>query len=252
MATDAADRFGIRVVRSAPLRLGLALVAVATVLADSSVVVLALPDVLASFDVSIERVSWVITAFNLVLALGGGARRLPGARGQARAGWSRPAWPASRSPRRSAPWPGASTCCSPRAASRRPAARAVVCAALRMLPRLLGSPARGVGLGRRPPRPARPSGPAAGGALTQAFTWRGVFAAQVPLALVPLAAALHAGASRRAEVGRRRDAHASADRRRTWPSPSSRPRSRRRSSCSCSAGARLGARRRSRPPASSP
>ena len=54
--------------RSAPLAVGL-LLAVATVLADSSVVVLALPDVLSSFDVSIERVSWVITGFNLVLAL---------------------------------------------------------------------------------------------------------------------------------------------------------------------------------------
>ena len=51
-----------------PLSLGLA-IAVATVLADSSVVVLALPDLLSSFDVSIERVAWVITAFNLALAI---------------------------------------------------------------------------------------------------------------------------------------------------------------------------------------
>src|SRR6478752_3533145 len=55
-------------VRSVTLSLGLA-IAVATVLADSSVVVLALPDLLSSFDVSIERVAWVITAFNLALAL---------------------------------------------------------------------------------------------------------------------------------------------------------------------------------------
>src|SRR6478672_104376 len=68
MATDAAGADGIRGLRSVPLALGL-LLAVATVLADSSVVVLALPDVLSTFDVSIERVSWVITGFNLVLAL---------------------------------------------------------------------------------------------------------------------------------------------------------------------------------------
>ena len=58
----------IQGVRSVPLSLGLA-IAVATVLADSSVVVLALPDLLSSFDVSIERVAWVITAFNLALAV---------------------------------------------------------------------------------------------------------------------------------------------------------------------------------------
>src|SRR5205085_4752392 len=71
-------------VRSFPLSLGLA-IAVATVLADSSVVVLALPDLLASFDVSIERVSWVITAFNLVLA----AAAVPAALAATRAGAGR-------------------------------------------------------------------------------------------------------------------------------------------------------------------
>jgi hypothetical protein len=62
----------------------------------------------------------------------------------------------------------------------------VVCAALRILPRLLGSAARGVAAWAAAAAIGAAVGPAAGGALTQAFTWRGVFAAQVPLALVPL------------------------------------------------------------------
>ncbi|HVI37802.1 MAG TPA: MFS transporter, partial [Gaiellales bacterium] len=42
---------------------------VGLVLADSSVVILALPDILDHFDVSIDDVAWVLTLFNLVLAV---------------------------------------------------------------------------------------------------------------------------------------------------------------------------------------
>ena len=38
-------------------------------LADSSVVTLALPDILRQFDVEIPQVAWVLTAYNLGLAL---------------------------------------------------------------------------------------------------------------------------------------------------------------------------------------
>ena len=38
-------------------------------LADSSVVTLALPDILRQFDVEIPQVAWVLTSYNLVLAL---------------------------------------------------------------------------------------------------------------------------------------------------------------------------------------
>ena len=184
MATDAARADGIRGVRSVPLALGL-LVAVATVLADSSVVVLALPDVLSSFDVSIERVSWVITAYNLVLALA--------------------AVPAAYLARRAGAYPvvaGGLACFALASAActvagsfdlllaarcvQAASGAVVVCAALRILPRLLGSPARGVAAWAAAAAIGAAVGPAAGGALTQAFTWRGVFAAQVPLALVPL------------------------------------------------------------------
>ncbi len=41
---------------------------VGVVLADSSVVTLALPDVLAEYDATVFGVSWVLTAYNIVLA----------------------------------------------------------------------------------------------------------------------------------------------------------------------------------------
>src|SRR6188472_3249106 len=44
-------------------------VMVGLVLADSSIVTLALPDVLREFDTTVFGVSWVLTAFNIVLAL---------------------------------------------------------------------------------------------------------------------------------------------------------------------------------------
>ena len=39
------------------------------VLADSSIVILALPEILVHYDVSINDVAWVLTLFNLVLAI---------------------------------------------------------------------------------------------------------------------------------------------------------------------------------------
>ena len=184
MAVDVVAADEIDEPRSGVLVVGL-LLAVATVLADSSVVVLALPDVLTTFDVSIERVSWVITGYNLVLALAAVPAAYlatrAGANGVAAAGL--------------AVFALASAVCTVagsfdlllaarcvQAAS----GAVVVCGALRILPRLLGSPARGVAAWAGAAAIGAAVGPAAGGALTQAFSWRGVFAAQVPLALVPL------------------------------------------------------------------
>ena len=148
MAVDLVAAEEIDEARSGPLVVGL-LLAVATVLADSSVVVLALPDVLSTFDVSIERVSWVITGYNLVLALAAVPAAYlatrAGANGVAAAGL--------------AVFALASAACTVagsfdlllaarcvQAAS----GAVVVCAALRLLPRLLGSPGTGGGrLGRR-------------------------------------------------------------------------------------------------------
>src|SRR6201988_1400841 len=44
-------------------------VAVGLALADSSIVTLAVPQILGDFDVAITSVAWVLTSFNLVLAI---------------------------------------------------------------------------------------------------------------------------------------------------------------------------------------
>ena len=54
----------MRAVRTAAI-----LVAVAIVLSDSSIVVLALPEIFREFGTSVEGVSWVLISFNLGLAL---------------------------------------------------------------------------------------------------------------------------------------------------------------------------------------
>ena len=61
----------MRSVRISAPSVGTALVAVAigAAFADSSIVVLALPQLLGEFDTSITGVSWVITAYNLVVAV---------------------------------------------------------------------------------------------------------------------------------------------------------------------------------------
>ena len=57
-------------VAKGPSRQAIALaLAVGLVLADSSIVVLALPDIYRSLDVSVSGVVWVLVAFNLVLAI---------------------------------------------------------------------------------------------------------------------------------------------------------------------------------------
>ena len=53
----------------ARLRVPALALSVGVVLADSSIVTLGLPDVMQEFDGTVFGVSWVLTAFNLVLAL---------------------------------------------------------------------------------------------------------------------------------------------------------------------------------------
>ncbi len=50
-------------------RSGALVAAVAIAFADSSIVVLALPELLRQYDVSINAVAWVITGFNVALAV---------------------------------------------------------------------------------------------------------------------------------------------------------------------------------------
>jgi MFS family permease len=155
------------------------------VLADSSVVVLALPDILAAFHTSIDSVAWVITGFNLALAIAA----VPAAYAALRLGPGRVALVGLVS------FAIASAVCAAAGSfDLLLAARcvqavcgaAVVCSALALLPALVGSEARAVTVWAGAAAAGAAVGPALGGALTQAFSWRGVFAAQVPLALAPL------------------------------------------------------------------
>ena len=180
------------VVRRRPIwaEAGLAL-AVAMVLADASVVVLALPDMLTALDATVTGVSWVITAFNLALALA--------------------AVPAALAARRLGPVRVEAVglvvfACASAAAGlagdlgtviaarcvQAVSGAAVVCAALELLPAVARSPERGTRLWIGAAAVGSAVGPAIGGVLTQALSWRAVFAVQVPIAaavLVPVVAA---------------------------------------------------------------
>jgi len=166
--------------RTALLGLGVGLA-----LADSSIVTLALPEILGQFDVAITTVAWVLTSFNLVLAVA----VVPAA------------YVSRRRPRRAFAvgvlvFAAASLACGlapsfevlvgARCVQALGAAL-LVTAALDLLSNVRGDEgalriwvAAGV-LGAA-------VGPAAGGILTQALGWESIFLVQVPLALALLAA----------------------------------------------------------------
>lgn len=168
---------------SRPLLLGLA---IGMALADSSVVTLALPDVLREFDVEITTVAWVLTSFNLVLAL--------------------VAVPAALVARRRpalvfvvgvAVLAAASLACgvAPSFAALL-AARCVqaaggalvITAALDLLSETVGTASRAVHVWVTAGVLGAAIGPAVGGVLTQTLGWEWIFLLQAPLALVPLLA----------------------------------------------------------------
>ena len=172
--------------RTRALTIGLA-AGVAVAFADSSIVVLALPDLYGEFDTTIVGVSWVITSYNLVVAVTalclvpfarrlrprptgivGGALFAAGSAGCA-AAWSLDALIAFR-------------CLQGLGGA------LLLAAALRGLGAFAGSPARGAVIWTMAGTIGAAAGPALGGVLTQLFDWRAIFAVQVPLALVATAA----------------------------------------------------------------
>jgi MFS family permease len=160
------------------LALGLA---VGLVLADSSIVVLALPEIYRSLDVSVRAVVWVLVAFNLVLAL----CAVPAAHLARRAG------PARSTLAGLTVFGGASLVCgvAPDLAVLLAArcvqaagGAAAVCGALELLPGELGSEARAARLWATAGALGAALGPAAGGLLTELVSWQSIFLVQVPLA----------------------------------------------------------------------
>ncbi len=169
-----------------PTRSGLLALAVALALADSSIVTLALPDMVREFDVSIMDVAWVLISYNLVLA----AAIVPAAHLV-----------------RHRPRPlcafglvlfaAASLGCGLASdfvlvvASRSVqavGAALIVGAALLLMGGLETSEHRAAHVWARAGILGAALGPAVGGILTQLAGWEAIFLAQVPVALLPLAA----------------------------------------------------------------
>jgi predicted MFS family arabinose efflux permease len=159
--------------------------AVAIAFADSSIVVLALPELYGRFDTTIEGVSWVVTAYNLAVAVTALAlvllvQRLDGAAvlaaGLAVFLVSSVACALATSlwfliAARSVQGVGAAL---------------LLAGSLPVLAALSGSSAAGMRLWILAGTFGLALGPALGGVLTQAFDWRAIFAAQAPVAALGL------------------------------------------------------------------
>lgn len=174
--------------------------AVAVAFADSSIVVLALPDLYSRFGTSIVGVSWVITSYNVVLAgcafaLIPAIRRVDtekltraglflfcvGSVGAA-ASWSLPALIVFR--------------CLQGAG-----AAMLLAGALALLSVLSGSRGRGLAVWIAAGTFGAALGPALGGVLTQLFDWRAIFVFQAPIALLALIAATESHSHPHADAG---------------------------------------------------
>lgn len=157
-------------------------VAVGAVLADSSIVTLALPDLLRHFDTSVTGVAWVLISFNLALALAA----LPAATVVRRRG-ARPAWLAGLTVFAGASLacalaPGLAVLLAARSAQALGGAL-VVAAAFELLSAEL-RPRRALTVWAGAGVFGAAVGPALGGALTDLLSWQAIFAAQVPLVLL--------------------------------------------------------------------
>jgi MFS family permease len=178
---------------SAARRRALVGLGIGLALADSSVVTLALPDILRQFDVSIPSVAWVLTGYNLGLALAA----VPAA------------YVARRRPRLAfgcgtLVFATASLVCGLAPSFgvlvgargvQAVGGALVVCAALDLLTAIDGSDARSVRTWAAAGVVGAALGPAAGGILTETLGWESIFLVQAPLALVTALAllGLHVG-----------------------------------------------------------
>ncbi len=157
--------------------------AVALVLADSSVVTLALPAILREFDATVDAVAWVLIAFNLALAL----LALAGSRmARPRAGSAFAASAAlfALASLACAAAPSLGVLIAARTAQGVFGA-VVVAAALELLVRRDGR-ARAIALWAAAGVLGSAVGPALGGFLTEAFSWQAMFALQAPVALLTI------------------------------------------------------------------
>lgn len=160
---------------------------VGVVLADSSIVTLGLPDILREFDGTVFSVSWVLTAFNLALALAiVPSVRL--ARREPRAGWAVGLAIFTLASLGCAAASLESTLILARVIQALGGALTVACA-IELIARLRGSHELAAPIWAGAGTIGVAIGPAAGGILTELLSWQAIFLVQVPLLLaLPLAA----------------------------------------------------------------
>ena len=166
-------------------RIALLGLAVGIVLADSSVVTIALPEILAQYDVEIETLAWALTSFNLALALSA----LPAAfvaRRRPIPVFAAGAVVFSAASLTCALAPSFGVLVGARTVQG-VAGAAVVCAALGLLAGATGADAPAARIWALAGILGAACGPAAGGILTQLFGWESIFVVQTPLVLLTLA-----------------------------------------------------------------
>ena len=179
-------------------RLAALAIAVGLVLADSSIVILALPQIYRDLDTSIAGVTWVLVSFNLVMAL----VAVPAAHLARRIGPGRAAAIGL------AVFAGAGLACGLAAElSTLIAARCIqavggavaVTAVLELLPATVGSERRAVAIWATAGATGAALGPAVGGLMTELVSWQSIFLIQAPVALLAgipiLAVARHEAAT---------------------------------------------------------
>jgi len=159
---------------------------VGVVLADSSIVTLALPDILRELDSTVVGVSWVLTSFNLVLALA----ILPAARLARRAPagvWAAGLGLFAVASLSCAAAPSLGVLIMARIVQALGGALCVA-AAIELLARLRGRHDLAAPLWGAAGTVGIAVGPALGGLLTDLLSWQAIFAVQIPLLLtLPLA-----------------------------------------------------------------
>jgi MFS family permease len=170
-------------------------VSIAVAFADSSIVVLALPELFVELQTTIPRISWVVTAYNLAVVIGAFGL-LPFVRRV------RPAWLALAG---LMIFLAASIVCAlsdslealvAGRVAQGIGAALLLAASLPLLVELSGDRRRAVAVWVGAGTLGTAVGPALGGVLTEAFDWRAIFAVQAPLAAAAIAAAVHPAARR--------------------------------------------------------
>jgi MFS family permease len=178
--------------RSRLLTIGVA-AAVAVAFADSSIVVLALPALYSSLHTSVVGVSWVITSYNLVVAVGAFAL-LAGIGRIGVAVLTRVGMALFAAGSIGCALSGSIGILIAFRCLQGAGAAMLLAGSLELLCALSGSRSRGLAVWIAAGTFGAAVGPALGGILTQAFDWQAIFVFQAPVALIGLIAAFESHA----------------------------------------------------------